>query len=97
MDQSMMQVIEKRILKTIASLERHNMAGYYAKTKEEAVALAESLMKPGETVTCGGTMTLGEIGMLPVPQIRQVQLPGPLCSRPDPGAGETDLPRRLLR
>ena len=64
MNEAKMQIIEKRIQKTIANLQRHNMAGYYARTCEEAVSIALSLMTPGETVSTGGSVTLKETGMM---------------------------------
>ncbi|MBQ7646052.1 MAG: lactate utilization protein, partial [Clostridia bacterium] len=51
-------------LKVIKGLESRNMAGYYAKTKEEAREIALSLIDEGSTVTMGGSMSVSEIGLV---------------------------------
>ncbi len=50
--------------KTIENLEKRNMKGYYAKTKEEAAALALSLIPEESVVSWGGSLTLNETGIL---------------------------------
>ena len=57
-------VLKKRIEKTMTNLERNRMKPYYAETKEEALKLVESLMSEGQTISCGGSMTLQECGIL---------------------------------
>ena len=49
--------------KVIKGLESRNMTGYYAKTKEEALKIALSLIPEGSTVTMGGAMSAHEIGL----------------------------------
>ena len=46
MDQNCKAVVEKRIQRTMESLQKNNMQAYYAATKEEAVQQVESLLKP---------------------------------------------------
>ena len=48
----------------IKGLESRNMAGYYAKTKEEALKIALSLIPEKSTVTNGGSMSIQEIGLV---------------------------------
>ncbi len=48
----------------IKNLERRRMEGYYCETKEEAVALALSLMPKGSSIGWGGSMTLTESGLM---------------------------------
>ena len=48
----------------IKGLESRNMAGYYAKTKEEALKIAMDLIPEGSTVTNGGSMSIQEIGLV---------------------------------
>ncbi len=50
--------------KVIKGLESRNMSGYYAATREEAVALALSLIPEGSSVTMGGAMSAHEIGLV---------------------------------
>ena len=60
--------IEKRnellAQKVIQGLKSRNMAGYYAAGKEEALALALSLIPEGSSVTMGGAMSAHEIGLV---------------------------------
>lgn len=48
----------------IKALEKRYMAGYYCGTKEEAVTKALQLMKEGDSISWGGSMTLQESGLL---------------------------------
>lgn len=50
--------------KLIKGLESRNMAGYYAQTKEEALAQALELIGEGASVTQGGCMSSFEIGLV---------------------------------
>ena len=50
--------------KVIKGLQSRNMSGYYAATKEEALRLALSLIKPGSSVTMGGALSAHEIGLV---------------------------------
>ena len=47
----------------IKGLESRNMAGYYAKSKEEALKMALDLIPEGSRVTKGGSMSVVEIGL----------------------------------
>lgn len=49
--------------KLIKALESRNMEGYYAKTKEEALAKALELIPEGSSVSWGGSMSVKEIGL----------------------------------
>ena len=46
MDQNCKAVVEKRIQRTMESLQKNNMQAYYAATKEDAVAQVAGLLKP---------------------------------------------------
>lgn len=49
----------------IKNLEKRNMEGYFAETKEEAVRLImERFLTPGTSVCFGGSMTLTESGLM---------------------------------
>ena len=48
----------------IKGLKSRNMSGYYAETKEDALALALSLIPEGSTATMGGGMSVHEIGLV---------------------------------
>lgn len=47
----------------ISALEKRNMEGYYAPTKEEALNKALSIITEGSSISWGGSVTLSEIGM----------------------------------
>jgi len=50
--------------KVIKGLESRNMSGYYAATKEEALAKALELIPEESMVTMGGGMSVHEIGLV---------------------------------
>lgn len=47
----------------IQKLEKNNMEAYFVETKEEVVPLVEKLTNEGDTVSCGGSVTLKETGV----------------------------------
>lgn len=53
-------LLAETVIKGLAS---RNMTGYYAKTKEEALKIALSLIPEGSKVTKGGSMSVEEIGL----------------------------------
>ena len=50
--------------KVIKGIESRNMTGYYAASKEEALARALELIDEGSVVTMGGAMSAHEIGLV---------------------------------
>ena len=64
MDQNCKAVVEKRIQRTMESLQKNNMQACYAATKEEAVQQVESLLKPDDVISFGGSMSLKECGVM---------------------------------
>ncbi len=64
MDNNLMSVIEKRIARTIESLERNNMNGYYVKGEEELLEKLNELVTDSSVVSVGGSMTLFETGVI---------------------------------
>ncbi|MBQ2824207.1 MAG: lactate utilization protein [Oscillospiraceae bacterium] len=59
----MNEEIRALLEKTAAALERNNMKPYIAETKEEALEIVKTLVKEGDTVASGGSMTLKETGV----------------------------------
>lgn len=55
--------MDERIEKTISSLRRNNMAGYFVQDREELLLLLAELIQPDETVGCGDSATLEETGV----------------------------------
>ena len=63
LDRNLMAVVEKRIDRTIGNLKNNKMDAYYAETCADAVALVRQLCPAGQTVSCGGSVTLEECGV----------------------------------
>lgn len=55
--------MQAQIQKTIQNLKRHNMDGYYVETPEALHLLLASLLKTGETIGCGDSLTLEQAGV----------------------------------
>ena len=51
------------IERTIAGLQRNTMAGYFVQNRQELMALLSGLMEKGQTVGCGDSVTLEELGV----------------------------------
>lgn len=58
--------MENIILNTKASLESNNMNAYAVETKDEAINLLKSLVKEESTVAVGGSVTLDQLGVIPM-------------------------------
>lgn len=52
-----------RVEKTMEALRKNNMSACFASTKAEAVEKVKELLKKGDTVTHGGSVTLSECGI----------------------------------
>lgn len=63
MDNNKKIIIEKRIRKTGENLVKNNMEFYYAETKNDVRPIVESLIKKGDVITNGGTVTMAECGL----------------------------------
>lgn len=57
------EAMELRVRRTMAALEKNNMSAYFAQTSEEAVHLVEGLLCAGDTISCGGSVTLDASGV----------------------------------
>ena len=63
MDNNKKEIIEKRINKVGENLKKNNMEFYYAPAAKDVCKIVESLIKEGDTITNGGTMTMQECGL----------------------------------
>lgn len=52
--------MEKYIETTMENLERNNIKPFYVEKREEVVPLIKTLVKKGESISCGGSVTLHE-------------------------------------
>lgn len=64
MDKYVAWVNEIKIQNTIKALENNNMKGYLAKNKDELINIINTLTNEGDTVSCGGSMTLFESNVI---------------------------------
>lgn len=55
--------MEKFIEKTMANLEKNNIKAFYVESKSEVVPLIKTLITKGETISCGGSVSLKECGV----------------------------------
>ena len=64
MDKNVQWINEKKIERTIVNLEKNNIKAYYAKSDDEIFQTIKDIVKDGETVSVGGSMTLFEIKII---------------------------------
>lgn len=65
MNEHKLQAWKNQAETIIKNLEKRNMEGYFAETKEEAVKIImERFLTPGKSVCFGGSMTLKESGLM---------------------------------
>ncbi|WP_461205870.1 lactate utilization protein [Clostridium sp. DL1XJH146] len=64
MDKNARFVLEKRVARTIESLNKNNMDGYFVKDDKELFEKIKELTNDGDTVSVGGSMTLFETGII---------------------------------
>jgi hypothetical protein len=56
--------LKNRIEKTMENLKLNKMKPYFVETKEEVLPLVKTLLKEGDTVSNGGSVTLKETGVM---------------------------------
>lgn len=64
MDQNVKWVNEQRVLRTIESLKKNNMNGFLVKNNSELINTIEEIVAKDSKVTCGGSMSLFETGVI---------------------------------
>lgn len=64
MDDNMKSVVLNRINRTAAALKKNNMEFHYAESKVEVLTIISNLLKNGDVVATGGSMTLNECGVI---------------------------------
>lgn len=73
MDNHVMELMETRMNLCKKALEANGMKAYLAQNAEEAITLVNGMIKDGEQVCDGGTMTLQETGILSSLQQRNIK------------------------
>jgi L-lactate utilization protein LutB len=64
MDGNKKLIFTKKIERTLENLEKNNMQAFYVESKTQIVDLVQELLQDGDTVSCGGSMTLFETGVI---------------------------------
>ena len=64
MDSNVYWSNEKKIERTIEALGKNNINGYHIQTRDELLEKIKELVSEGATVSCGGSATLTELGLL---------------------------------
>lgn len=64
MEESLKKLMEIKMKKTAENLRKNNMEAYIANNSAEAVKIVESILKEGESISCGGSVTLKESGVM---------------------------------
>lgn len=55
--------MKNRVETTLKNLKRNKMEAYYVDTKEDAQKLVRTLISKGDTLSCGGSVTLKQTGI----------------------------------
>lgn len=66
MDNNLKAAYRKHLEKAAKALEKNNMQAFVADTSEEACEIVRSLLKDGEQISCGGSVTLSETGVMDI-------------------------------
>ncbi len=64
MDNNVKAILDKRIKKTMENLRANNMQPYYVETVKDVAGKVAELLKEGDTVAVGGSMSLFEAGII---------------------------------
>ncbi len=64
MDENMKSVILNRINRTAEALKKNNMEFHYAESKVEVLTIISNILKTGDVVATGGSVTLEECGVI---------------------------------
>lgn len=54
----------EKIERTMKALEKNNMTAHFAKDHDELIEIVKSIAPEGSTVSCGGTVTISQCGVL---------------------------------
>jgi len=64
LDQHLKSILDIKIRKTLENLEKNNMVAFYVETRDQVVPKIAELLKKGDTVSVGGSMSLFEAGVI---------------------------------
>ena len=64
MDANKRQIMRKRVERTMEALRKNRMEAYYVESRADVKARVEALLREGDTVAVGGSVTLFETGVI---------------------------------
>jgi hypothetical protein len=64
--------VPEHVREVIDHLNKNNMAGYYVNDQSLLISLLDELIKDGETVGCGDSVTLDQLGIFDYLRIRKL-------------------------
>lgn len=64
MDKHLQTIMMKRVERTMENLRKNRMKAWYVESRKDVVPLLETLIRDGDTVSCGGSITLFETGVI---------------------------------
>jgi len=64
LNETVKKVMKASAMETIVNLKKNKIDAYYVEKKEDVAAQVKALLKKGETVSFGGSMTLFETGVM---------------------------------
>lgn len=64
MDAYKAEILKKRIERTMENLEKNNMEAFFVPGREDVVPKLKELISAGSTVTCGGSVSLYQCGVI---------------------------------
>lgn len=68
MNEIVMRTVSRRLERCAENLRKNNIDAYIAENCAEAMSIVEGLMKDGDTISCGGSVSLAESGVLALMQ-----------------------------
>lgn len=63
MDKNKQASLQMKIERTMRALAKNKIPAVYAPTSQDALKVVEGMMREGDTISCGGTVTLRETGI----------------------------------
>lgn len=87
MDKSLRAIMDKRVARTMKSLQKNRFDARYVETSAEAVQWVSEMLPEGATVAFGGSMTLQEAGIMDMLK----QAPIKLWDRNQPGLTQDEV------
>ena len=66
MDENLRATYRLKLEKTAKALEKNNMQAFVCENSAEVCSLVSELLREGEQISCGGSMTLAQSGVMDI-------------------------------